>query len=675
MDKHAAKKKMADLIKQIRDHNDRYYNQSEPVVSDGEYDALVAALRELEERFPDLKAGDSPTDQIGAKINSAVRSVTHRVKMLSLDNTYSLDELRAWDARVRKNLGRADAYVAELKIDGVSASLVYENGALVLAATRGDGQTGEDVTENIKTIQAVPRVLKGRDVPSRIDVRAEVFMHRTDFERLNEERLKNGQPLFANPRNATSGSLKLLDAGLVAERSLSILVHSQGEVQGGEAGTGHAEFLRRAAAWGLPVSPHFRICNTIDEVIAFCQESQERRQEIAYDIDGVVVKVDSFADQRELGTTMKSPRWAVAYKFPAQQATTRVVSIEVQVGRTGVLTPVAKLEPVVCGGVTISSATLHNFDQVKKLGIKEGDQVLIERAGDVIPRVVKVVASAASAASGASSGHSSGHFRVPSRCPSCAGKVVKTDEGQVAYRCINPSCSKQLERRVLHFVSRGAMDIDGMGEALVRELIERGLVKSLADVYRLRREDLMGLPLVKDKKAEHLLESITRSKAQPLSRLLLGLGISNIGEKAALVLAGHFKRMALVMEAGLEELADLDDFGHVMAHSVVDFFQQPGTRRLIADLERAGVNMLEPIVVVAGRFEGKTFVFTGELPGMPRKQAEALVLRLGGGVASRVTRETDYVVAGMAPGSKYQKAVEWGIPIVSIEQFREMVHD
>lgn len=680
MDKKTAQQEIKKLRADIKRHNDLYYNQDQPQIPDADYDALMRRLVELEEDFPDLKSVDSPTQQVGAPVPvrpqtasdgtvSAARPIEHSVKMLSLDNTYSMEELKKWDERVRKALpGETIEYVAEFKIDGVSAALRFESGKFIRAATRGDGRVGEDVSANVALIPELPQTLTLSHPPQVLDVRAEVYMTHDDFQRMNETRREKGLTEFANPRNAASGTLKLLDLAKARERRLHLFVHSFGltdeaAVPKFQSQWDFLEFIRKT---GLPVNPDSRLCCHFHEVVEFCQTSQQRQTEIPYDVDGVVVKVNDLDQQRRLGTTMKSPRWAIAYKFPAQQVTTRVVRIEVQVGRTGVLTPVAKLEPVACSGVVISSATLHNFDQVNRLGVREGDRVLIERAGDVIPKVVKVVEHGDPGAD---------RLLPPSRCPVCRGQVIQEASGQVAYRCINPSCLKQLERRLIHFASRSAMDIEGLGEAVVNQLLENKRLKDLADIYSLTREDLLGLELFKEKKAENLLRHIEESKTRPLSRLLFALGIPSIGEKASLTLAKSFGEITAVMEADIQALAALNDFGVVMADAVVSFFRQPASTLLINKLRQYGVNMVEPVEITQGPLQGKTFVFTGELPGIPRRQAKALVMRAGGDVLSSVSKNLDYLVAGFGAGSKAAKAKELGVTIINVEQFREMVHE
>ena len=644
MDKEKAQKEIARLSQEIEGHNYRYYVLDEPTVSDKEYDELLRKLIKLEGQFPDLKSLDSPSQRVGAKIPSSAAPVTHRVKMYSLDNTYSMDELKEWHERVVKGLpGQKVEYVAELKIDGVSASLTYVRGRFTLGATRGDGVTGEDVTHNLKTIRSIPLTLmhkKDEHLPEVLEVRGEIYMNLKDFAALNNERKKNGETVFANPRNATSGSVKLLDSRITARRNLNCFIHSFGALSrhafGVPGGTApfktQWEFLTAIPAWGLRVNGERRLCATIDDVMACCQEYQRKRDTIPYEIDGVVIKVNSLKQQEQLGFTLKSPRWAVAYKFPARQVTTKVRDITVQVGRTGILTPVAELEPVECGGVTIARSTLHNFDEIKRLGVKKGDRVLVERAGDVIPKVVKVVESSGKSGSKA--------LKVPAKCPSCGGAVAKEAEKDVAYRCVNPLCPAQIERGLLHFASRGAMDIEGLGESIVHQLCDKGLVKDFADIYFFKPKDLLGLELFADKKAENLLKAIENSKTRPLSRFLFGLGILNVGEKVALVLAGRFGSLEKLMKAESEDLEGVRGIGKVIAVSIVRFLKQPATHKLMAKFRKAGVNFTEPVSLKrSGKLQGKKFVFTGELTSITRAQAGALARELGADVVAGVLAE------------------------------------
>lgn len=672
MDRSKAQKEIQRLAGEIEEHNHRYYVLDQPVISDKEYDDLLRRLTELEKQFPEFKDINSPTQRVGTKVAAAAQTVTHKVRMMSLDNTYSIDELREWQKRVEKGLpNQKIEYVAELKIDGVSASLTYHRGEFVIGATRGDGAVGEDVTPNLRTVRSVPLRLKAArriPVPELLEVRGEVFMLKKDFEKLNKERQAQEEELFVNPRNSTSGSVKLLDSRITAQRNLQCFIHSFGVLENaGILFKTHWEFLQQAKDYGFYVNSDSRLCKNIDEVIAYCGEFQEKRNSIPYEIDGVVIKVNQFAQQERLGSTAKSPRWAVAYKFPAQQATTTVKDIVVQVGRTGVLTPVAELEPVPCGGVTVSRSTLHNFDEIKRLGVKIGDRVLLERAGDVIPKIVQVVKHAKGAKS----------FRPPKKCPECGGAIVKEKEEDVAYRCINPSCPKQVERALSHFASRGAMDIEGFGPVVVRQLLGKRFVKDLADIYSLKLEHFLQLELFKEKKANNLLEAIERSKSQPLSRFLFGLGIANIGEKAAYLLARRFETIDRLMQVRKEDVLAVHEFGEVMAESVAKFFQQASARKLIAKFKKAGLGLEEPRSSRGGPkpiLSGKKFVFTGELAELTRGQAAGLVKKLGGDVVGSVSANTDFVVAGENPGSKYDKAAALGVKILTGKEFQEMIN-
>ena len=667
-----AAKEIQELAREIEEHNYRYYVLADPVISDKEYDDLLKGLIRLEEQFPQLKDPNSPSQRVGVHVPSGGKTVAHKVKMYSLDNVYSLEELKEWHQRVLKGLPRQKVeYAAELKIDGVSAALTYVHGQFVLGATRGDGITGEDVTHSLKTVRSIPLQLKrdkGETLPETLDVRGEVYMNRKDFEALNQERKRSGEALFANPRNAASGSLKLLDSRITAKRHLSCFIHSFGIWEGGGSFKAQWEFLKKIRNWGFCVTTHNRLCSSLDEVMAYCREYQEKRNAIPYEVDGVVIKVNSLPQQEQLGVTLKSPRWAVAYKFPAHQATTRVKDIVVQVGRTGVLTPVAELEPVECAGVTISRSTLHNFDEIKRLGVQKGDRVLVERAGDVIPKVVKVVASLKTAKVKA--------FEVPKQCPECGGTIAKEKSGEVAYRCVNPLCPKQIERGLIHFASRGAMDIEGLGEVVVEQLLSRGLVRDFADIYFLKEKDLLKLDLFAQKKAENLLKAIEGSKRQPLSRFLFALGIDNVGEKVAYVLARHFGSLEGVMRAEAEDLEKIHEIGAVIAVSVEGFFRQRATCRLMEKFRKAGVNFIEPAYPSkSGRLQGKRFVLTGELASLTRGQAGARVRELGGEITGSVSTHTDFVVVGENPGSKYTKALSLGIPVLNEKQFQEMIHE
>jgi DNA ligase (NAD+) len=658
-----AKKQIEQLRQQIRRHDYLYYALSQPAVADKEYDELMSRLKKLEDSHPQYGSPDSPTVRLVGGILKGFSTVEHREKMLSLDNTYSVEELAEWAGRVRKGLGAEPVeFEAELKIDGFSVNLTYEGGRLATAATRGDGARGEDVTENVKTIRAIPLVLTGSDIPELIEVRGEIYMERREFEAINREREKEGQQLFANPRNAAAGTIKNLDTRIVAKRRLSFFAHSLGSYKG-IAVTEQAGYLQTLKRWGIRVNPESRLFPSLDGVTAYCLEWQEKRDKLPYEIDGIVVKLNSFRQQERLGYTLKSPRWAVAYKFPARQATTVVERIKLNVGRTGVITPTAELKPVECGGVIIRNATLHNFDEIHRLRIHEGDRVLIERAGDVIPKVVKVVEE-----------RGSKPHPVPGHCPVCGGKVVREKEEEVAYRCINPSCPAQLERGLEHFASRGAMDIEGMGEAVISQLVRLKLVKDFADIYHLDEKALSQLELFKEKKISKLLEAIKKSKQRSLSRLVYAIGIRHVGEKVAFVLAQKFRTVERLMAAGRDELQEMAEIGPVIAESVAEYFSQPQTRRLLEKLKSAGVNPREELVPVkSSALTGKTVVFTGELTHFTRGEAEAAVRGHGGSAGSSVSKNTDYVVAGEDPGSKFEKAKKLGVAVINEQQFLEMI--
>lgn len=643
-----------------------YYVLSQPKVSDKEYDDLIVQLKSLEEKYPQFKSEYSPTVRLSGGILKGFKSVRHAQKMLSLDNTYSFEELRVWASRVEKSFPNKEKpeFVVEHKIDGLSANITYTKGLLAIGATRGDGESGEDVTANLKTIRSIPLVLQGSDIPELIEIRGEVYLDRKEFQKLNRQRQKLKEELFANPRNAASGSLKLLDTGLVSERRLNFFAHSLGDYQGVSLKT-QIEYLEKLKSWGVRVNPYTRLCKSLDEVIAYCENWQQKRESLDYEIDGIVVKLNSLALQEESGATSKSPRWAVAYKFPARQATTRVVKIKVNVGRTGVITPAAELEPVECGGVVIKNATLHNFDEVKRLNIKEGDRVLIERAGDVIPKIVKVVESLGRK-----------EFIVPKACPVCSGKVVKEKAEDVAYRCINPSCPAQLERGLLHFASRQAMDIEGLGESAVNQLVALKLVRDFSDIYKLGEKDLAELELFKEKKISNMLSAIQKSKSQPLSRLIYALGIRHVGEKAAYVLAGKFKTMDGFLKATKDDLQSISEIGPVIAESIRDYFGLAQTIKLIEQLRQKGLNFQEETVEIAKTpFNGKTIVFTGEMKDFSRAQAQDIVRRRRGNPASSVSKNTDFVVAGENPGSKLDLARKLGVKIITEKEFAKMLEE
>ncbi len=655
------------LRDEIRRHERLYYVLDRPEITDAEFDKLMRLLRELEDAYPQYASDDSPTRRVGGERSNTFAPVPHKVPMLSLDNCYSEEEFLDWHARVVKGLGGDKFELAvEAKIDGLSCSIEYAGGKLVRASTRGDGETGEDVTLNVRTIGAVPLALP-KGAPDDFEARGEVYMDKRDFEALVKEALGAGDEPFVNPRNAAAGSLRQKDPAVTAKRRLKFFAHSYGHLASGAEPASHWEYLETCRELGFPVSAVRKLCRSAEEVLAFYREHAEKRFSLPYEIDGLVVKVNLLKQQKLLGFTAKSPRWAIAFKYPAQQAVTRVLGVEFSVGRTGVVTPVASLEPVKCGGVTISSATLHNFDEIARLGLKAGDKVVIERAGEVIPKVVRVETSARDG--------SQKDIVPPKRCPSCGSELFR-DEEEVALRCVNPSCPAQLRRSLLHFASRDAMRIEGLGGSSVDQLLAKGLLKGFPDIYRLRKEDLLGLELFKDKKAENLLAEIAKSKDQPLSRLIYALGIRHIGEKSGRVLAGHFRTMGAFMAAGPEELAKVPDVGPVVAEAIAEFFKSAATRAMIGELESLGLRMDEPArASVGGKLEGKTFVFTGELTGMTRSEAQARVRELGGKETSSVSAKTSYVVAGADPGSKLDKARKLGVKVLTEEEFLSLIKE
>ena len=661
------KEEIEALRAEILRHERLYYVDDTPEITDGEFDALMNRLKALEAAHPDLASDDSPTRRVGGERSNTFAPVPHRVPMLSLDNCYSPEEFLQWYERAKKGLkDEPFEMIVEAKIDGLSCSIEYEGGRLVRASTRGDGETGEDVTLNVRTIKSVPLKLDLSRPPAAFEARGEVYMDKRDFEALREAALSEGKKdVPVNPRNAAAGSLRQKDPAVTAARKLRFIVHSYGYLEGMVEPDSHWEYLNICRGLGYNISIiGNRPCRSAEEVLAAYAEYAEKRFQLPYEIDGLVIKVDSFRQRRLLGFTSKSPRWAIAFKYPAQQATTTLNGVQFSVGRTGAITPVAELEPVKCGGVTISSATLHNFDEVERLGLKIGDRVVIERAGEVIPKVVQVVP-----------GQRSGAERdivPPKACPSCGAEVFR-DEEEVAYRCVNPSCPVQFKRALLHFASRDAMNIEGFGVSSVEQLVDKGLVKGFTGIYRLRKEDLLGLDLFKDKKADNLLSQIRKSKEQPLSRLIYALGIRHIGEKNARTLAQHFRTMDAFMAAGAEELARVSDVGPVIAEAVAEFFKSETTRLMVRDLVSLGLRQDEPERTAGGRLEGKTFVFTGELKTLTRDEAQAKVRELGGKETSSVSAKTSYVVVGADPGSKYAKAQKLGVPVLTEEEFLKLV--
>lgn len=655
------------LRSEIREHDWRYYVADAPIISDAEYDQLTRRLKDLEKQFPEAITPDSPTQRVSGLVSSDFKPVAHAAPMLSLDNTYDEDDIREWHARITKLLPASEKpeFLVEAKIDGLSCALTYEGGRLVGAATRGDGETGEDVTPNVRAIRAIP--LKLQDAfPKRLELRGEVFLNFADFEKINQDEEAAGREPFVNPRNCAAGSLRQKDPAVTARRRLRFCAHSHGLWERGPAVESQQAFLKSCERMGLPVSPVRHLAKDMDGVIRFYHEFKENGlPKLAFAADGLVVKIDSFAQQRRLGTTAKSPRWAVAFKYPAQQASTRIKEVVFSVGRTGVITPVAKLDPVFCSGVTISSVTLHNFDEIERLGVRVGDRVFIERAGEVIPKVVKVIRESRTGREKA--------ILPPESCPSCGGRVAKEEEF-VAFRCDNPSCPAQIKGRLLHFASRPAMDITGLGEAVVDQLADSGRVKSVADIYTLTKEDLLKLELFADKKADNLLNEIARSRHRDLAKLIYALGIRHVGEKTAEVLSELFGLEDL-SKAKAEELEKIPEVGPVVAQSISGFFSSSEVRHLLERLKKAGINFRKNEKKIDGALplRGQVFVFTGELSSMSREEAEEKVKALGGKTSSSVSAKTGYVVAGANPGSKFAKAKELGVKTLNEEQFLKLV--
>ena len=688
------------LRSEIRHHEERYYLHNDPEISDEAFDRLLHELERLEAEHPDLVSPDSPTQRVAGRPSENFATVEHLAPMLSLDNAYDEADLRAFDERVRKGAGLGEgrvAYVAELKIDGLSIALTYEHGRLVRGATRGDGTRGEDVTANVRTIRAIPLALR-QGPAERVEIRGEVYLPRHSFVRINKEREAAGEPLFANPRNAAAGTMRNLEPSLVAKRKLGAFTYQlvmsgfnelppEGSVLPPGRKTTftwkatHADTLEQMREMGAPVEPHWQRCDGIDAVVEFCRQWADGRQELQFDTDGVVIKVDDLPVRQRLGTTAKFPRWATAFKFPAQQAHTRLLRIDVNVGRTGANTPYAILEPVFLAGSTISMATLHNAEDLARKDLREGDTVIVEKAGDVIPRVVAPILNLRP--------EGSVPWVMPTACKEC-GSELRRDEAEVVWRCENSSCPARLRRSLEHFASRSAMNIEGLGESLVDQLIEQGLVHDFADLYHLESSQLESLvvapraprseravPRKLGKVGRNVAEQIARSKENDLSRLIYALGIRHVGEKAAATLARHLRTMERLLDAPLEALQDVPDVGPVVAASVRSFADEPHNRALIAKLGAAGVNMTtrqpEPAQISPGRLAGKTLVLTGTLETMTREEAAAAIEGLGGKVAGSVSRKTSYLVVGADAGSKLEKARELGVETLTEEEFKRLI--
>ena len=667
MDQEAAAQRITFLSEELERHNRLYYEKDMPEITDAEYDALFKELQDLEQGFPELALPDSPTKRVGGRPLAKFSQVRHTMPMLSLENGFTEEDIRDFDDRVKRFLGlAADAtvsYMCEPKMDGVAVELVYQQGLFAIGSTRGDGLVGEEVTENLKTIKDIPLRLRVEEPPELLTVRGEVFLPLAPFRKFNKEREEEGLPVFANPRNAAAGSLRQLDSRITAKRPLSIFCYAQGETHGISFAS-QSDFLARIPAWGLPVNPLIRVVPGIEEVLAYYADMMEKRDELPYEIDGVVVKVDPYSMQRDLGEKSRSPRWAIALKFPPRQATTVVEDIVPQVGRTGVITPVAHLAPVNVSGVMVARATLHNWEEMQRKDIRKGDTVVVERAGDVIPAVVRVVTEKRQGTETA--------LAIPLACPECGGEIVRIP-GEVAVRCVGLACPAQLRESLKHFASRRAMDIDGLGEKFIEQLLSLKLVRDVADIYRLKREDFMQFERMGEKLSENLLHAIEGSKSRDLSRFIFALGIRNVGEHTAKLLADAFGSVENLAQASEEELTSIREVGPQVAESITDFFKNEENRRIIERLLAAGVRPSVEEKRVGGKFTGKTFVFTGTLTRFTRDDAKKIVEIEGGHAAGSVSKKTDYVVAGTEAGSKLDKAVQLGVRVLTEEEFLELV--
>ena len=660
-------KRVEELRRLIEYHNYKYYVEDSPEISDREYDRLVEELRRLEEKYPELVTPDSPTQKVGGQPVGYLPTVIHDPPMLSMDNTYNQEELRAFDQRVRRMLnGEPVQYLVELKIDGVAVSCTYERGRLVQGATRGDGVRGDDITHNVRTIKDLPLRLLGDDVPELIEIRGEAYMRNSDLSAVNEEQRRIGQREFANPRNAVGGSLKLLDPRICARRRIRFFAHSLGKCQGIEF-RNELEYFRWVRTHGVPVVEHRGPFDSIEQVIDLCNRWVEELAELDYEVDGFVIKVNDFTQRERLGATSKAPRWLIAYKIEKWEAETQIRNIRVQVGKTGILTPVADLEPVEIAGTIVSRVSLHNADEIERKDIRIGDWVVVEKAGKVIPHVVRVLRERRTG--------KERKFEFPKRCPVC-GRPVRRDPGGVYIRCMNPACPAKLKQRIKFFAHRDAMDIQGLGDKLIEQLVEKGLVNSIADIYKLTLSQLVKLERMGVKSATNLLKEIEKSKARGLERLLTGLAIPHVGRYAAELLAKHFRTMDRLMAASRAELEAIPEIGPVIAESVYEFFRDPENRQLVEELKRLGLNMEyrpEEEQAPGKPLAGKTFVVTGTLQNYTRAEVEELIRRNGGRVASSVSRNTDYVVVGENPGSKLQRARELGVPTITEEELERMI--
>ena len=654
------------LKEEINEHNIRYYVHDDPTVSDGEYDILLRNLEQLETENPDFITPDSPTQRVGATPLPEFNTLRHRLPMLSLSNAMNEEEIIEWDTQIRKGLGLENIkYVAEPKLDGLAVELIYEMGKFVKGSTRGDGVTGEDITQNLKTIRAIPLTLtQPSTAPNLLEVRGEVFMTHKDFISLNDNRAKEGESPFANPRNCAAGSLRQLDSRITASRPLRIYIYAPGIIEGKQFES-QIEFLNMLPEWGFPVNTHIHNGTGIDFLLEFYRNGESLRSELEYDIDGVVFKVDSFSQQEKLGIRSRSPRWAIAGKLKAQQVTTIILDIEASLGRTGAVTPVAKFQPVEVGGVTVSNATLHNQDEIDRKDIRIGDTVLIQRAGEVIPEVVKVIKEKRP--------ENTQRYTLPHTCPVCRQKVYRP-EGEVVSRCHNIECSAQVKGRIKHFISKGCMDIDGFGTKLVDQLVEKGMLKNIADIYTLTLNQLAGLDRMAEKSAQNILDSIQSSKHTTMARFLHALGIRNVGEHASKVLEKYYSgNLEKLMSSDREELTCIFEIGDIMAESIHGFFRDTTNQEIVSSCLQAGISFEKVEAMQTSPFSGKTFVFTGSLEKFSRKEAQTMVEKIGGRVSGSVSSKTDFLVAGPGAGSKLKNAKRLNVPIFSEEKFLDLI--
>lgn len=657
MERNQAKARIEKLRESLEDYGYHYYVLDQPLISDAQYDQLMQELIRLEQQFPEFQTEDSPTIRIGGQVLSHFTKVQHQIPMLSLGNAFNEQDLRDFDRRVRQGIDSSPTYNCELKIDGLAISLTYENGKFIRGATRGDGQTGEDITNNLKTVRSIPLRLKEQ---INVEVRGEAFMPKKSFELLNKEREAAEEEKFANPRNAAAGSLRQLDPKIAAKRSLDMFVYGIGQLEGKEL-TSHHEGLKYLQEIGFKVNPQNKYCETIDMVIEYINSWLERRADLPYEIDGIVIKVDSLAHQKQLGFTAKNPRWAIAFKFPAEEVVTKLEGIELSIGRTGVITPTALLSPVTVAGTTVKRASLHNEDLIREKDIRIGDSVVVKKAGDIIPEVVNVLEELRTG--------EEKDFHMPTHCPACESDLVRL-EGEVALRCINPKCPAQIREGLIHFVSRNAMNIDGLGEKVISQLFEHQLVEDVADIYKLKRDELLNLERMGEKSVDNLLSAIEATKENSLERLLFGLGIRFVGAKAAKTLASHFETMDALQQANFEEVVSIHEIGDKMADSIVNYFEMPEVMQLIDELKQLGVNMsykgprlIDKEAIKESSFNGKTVVLTGKLEILTREEAKEKLEALGAKVTGSVSKKTDLLIAGEDAGSKFVKAESLGIEI------------